>query len=238
MKARAALPLALAALVAVPALAAAQGKPGPAPRIVVSGEGEATLKPDLAMLSLGVMREAASAGEALSENNKAMAAVIAAMKAAGVAERDLQTAGLQISPRYEYTQREDGTQDAKLVAYQVTNTIAVRIREIVRAGEIIDQAVALGVNAGGGISFSNENPKPALTEARKKAVADAFDKARTLAEAAGTTLGRVTEISDTVMMSPPIPMMAKAMAADSAAAPVEPGENAYSVQVNVTFEMK
>lgn len=232
------LPFALAAVLAFPAFGVAQERPVP-PRIVVTGEGEATLKPDLALLTLGVMREAPTAGVALADNSTAMAAVIAALKAAGIAERDLQTTGIQIAPRYEYTTRPDGVQEGKLVAYQVSNTVSVRIRDIARTGEVIDKAVALGVNTGGGISFANENPKPALTEARKKAVADAFDKARTLAEAADVALGRVTEISDTVTASPPMPILAKAYASDAGGAPpVEAGENAYSVQVNVTFELK
>ncbi|TIU73795.1 MAG: DUF541 domain-containing protein, partial [Mesorhizobium sp.] len=92
----------------------------PPPRIIVSGEGEATVAPDMAILSLSVMREAKSAREALDANNDAMAAVIAAMKSAGIAERDLQTAGIQINPRYNYTNKADGSQEAELVAYQVT----------------------------------------------------------------------------------------------------------------------
>ena len=99
--------LALAASLALPAVAHAQTPPPP--RIVVTGEGEATAAPDLALLSLSVMREAKTAREALDANNDAMAAVIAAMKSAGIEERDLQTAGIQISPRYNYTNKPDGT---------------------------------------------------------------------------------------------------------------------------------
>jgi uncharacterized protein len=217
--------------------ALAQEPPPAPPRIVVSGEGESSLPPDLALLSLTVMREAATAREALSDDNKAMADVIAALKAAGVAPRDLQTSGIQINPRYDYTQRPDGTQEGKLVAYQVSNTLSVRIRDIAKTGEIIDQAVSLGVNNGGGISFANEDPARAKTEARKKAVADAMAKARTLAEAAGASLGRVTEITETNTGNMPMPIAAKAYAsADSV--PVEAGENAYHVQVTMTFELK
>jgi uncharacterized protein YggE len=230
------LPLAIGASLlaaALPAVAADQ----PPPRIVVSGEGESTLRPDLALLSLGVMREAASAREALDANNAAMAAVIAAMKAAGVEERDLQTSSLQIAPRYDYTNKPDGTQEAKLVAYQVSNTLSVRVRDIAKTGEILDKAVTLGVNQGGGISFTNAKPGAALTEARKRAVANAMDKARTLAEAAGVSLGRVLEISDQAVSAMPMPISAKAF--DRAeAVPVEAGENAYNVQVTVTFELK
>ena len=90
-------------------------------RIVVSGEGEANAVPDLAIMTLGVMREAPTAREALDANNKAMAEVIADIKMSGVAERDLRTATLQIYPRYDYPKKRDGRQKTKLTAYQVRN---------------------------------------------------------------------------------------------------------------------
>ncbi len=229
--------LALAAAIALPAAAHAAD---PAPRrIVVLGEGEAAVKPDMAILTLTVMREALTAREALDANNKAMAEVVAAMKASGMADRDLQTAGVQINPRYDYTNKPDGTQEAKLAAYQVSNTLTVRVRDLAKTGEILDKSVTLGVNQGGGLVFSNDDPSATLTEARKKAVADAMDKARTLSEAAGVKLGQVLEISDVSYAQPPMPIVAKAYggAADQAAVPVEAGENAYKVQINVTFEL-
>ncbi len=229
--------LALAAAIALPAAAHAAD---PAPRrIVVPGEGEAAVKPDMAILTLTVMREALTAREALDANNKAMAEVVAAMKASGIADRDLQTAGVQINPRYDYTNKPDGTQEAKLAAYQVSNTLTVRVRDLAKTGEVLDKSVTLGVNQGGGLVFSNDDPSATLTEARKKAVADAMDKARTLSEAAGVKLGQVLEISDVSYAQPPMPIVAKAYggAADQAAVPVEAGENAYKVQINVTFEL-
>ena len=232
--------LGLAALAALPAFAARADDTQQPPRIIVMGEGEAAAAPDLALMSLSVMREAKTAREALDANNDAMAAVIAAMKSSGIAERDLQTAGIQIQPRYNYTNRTDGGQDAELVAYQVTNTLSVRIRDLAKTGEILDKSVTLGVNQGGGVEFTNDDPAAVLTEARKKAVADAMAKARTLSEAAGVTLGRVLEISDTAYGPPPQPFLSKARTFDSAqaAVPVQAGENAYKVQVSVTFELK
>lgn len=233
------LPLALAAAIALPAIAqAADTKAGP--RIFVTGEGEATVAPDIAILTLSVMREAKTARAALDANNDAMAAVITAMKAAGIEDRDLQTAGIQISPRYNYNSKPDGSQNAELVAYQVTNTLSVRIRDIDKTGELLDKAVTLGVNEGGGIVFTNADPAAVVTEARKKAVADAMAKARTLAEAAGTSVGKVIEISEQSAPPRPIRMAAKSFDAmpEAASAPVQAGENAYRVQVNVTFELK
>ncbi|MFC5387557.1 SIMPL domain-containing protein [Aquamicrobium segne] len=233
------LPLTLAAAIALPAIAQAK-EPGQTPRIFVTGEGETSIAPDMAILSLSVTREAKTAREALDANNDAMAAVITAMKAASIEDRDLQTAGIQISPRYNYETRADGTQKAELVAYQVTNTLSVRIREIDKAGELLDKAVTLGVNEGGGIVFTNSDPQTALTEARKKAVANALSKARTLAEAAGASVGKVLEISEQSGTPQPIRMAARSFDAmpQAAAVPVQAGENSYRVQVNVTFELK
>lgn len=223
----------------MPGLVARAAEPAAPPHIVVTGEGESAVQPDLALLSLSVMREAKTAREALDADNAAMAAVIAAMKAAGIADRDLQTAGLQIQPRYNYINRADGSQEAVFVAYQVTNTLSVRIRDIAKAGEILDQAVSLGVNQGGAIVFANDDPEAATTQARKLAVANAVAKAKTLTEAAGLKLGRVMEISETAYPVQPLDMMVKARAyeAADAAVPVQAGENAYRVQVTVTFEL-
>lgn len=228
--------LGLAASLTLPA-AAASAQAQPQPRILVTGEGEAAVAPDLALVSLSVMRQADTARQALDANNEAMAAVIAAMKASGVEERDLQTAGLQINPRYSYTNKPDGSQEARLIGYEVINTISVRVRDISKTGEVLDKAVSLGVNQGGSITFSNDDPSAALDEARKRAVADAMAKAKTLAQAAGVELGRVLEISDQAAVAPPMPFLAKALPYDEGV-PVQAGENAYRVTVSVTFELR
>jgi uncharacterized protein YggE len=217
----------LAASIALPTAALA-AEPTP-PRVIVVGEGEMTVAPDMALLSLSVMREAATAREALDASNDAIAAVIAAMKAAGVAERDLQTSNLQINPRYDYVTKPDGTQEGRLAAYQVTNTLAVRL---------LDKAVTLGVNQGGSITFTNDDPAATITEARKKAVADAMAKAKTLAEAGGVALGRIIEMSEMSYTPMPVSIEAKTFDAAPRAVPIATGENAYRVQVNVTFELK
>lgn len=231
------LPLALAASLAA-AVPAAMAEPQ-TPKIVVTGEGESSVAPDLALVSLTVMREAKTAREALDQANAAMAAVIADMKASGIADRDLQTGGLQIIPRYNYTNKPDGSQEAELVAYQVSNTLSLRVRDLAKTGEVIDKAVSLGVNQGGNITFSNEDPSKTMTEARKLAVADAMQKARTLSEAAGVELGRVLDISDQTYNQPPMPLSAKAFdRAGAEAVPIEAGENAYRVQVTMSFELR
>jgi uncharacterized protein YggE len=235
MKKRISTTLALALALAAPGAALAAGR-GPAPHIAVTGEGEMAVKPDLAIVTLTVMREAPTASEALTDDNKAMADVIAALKAEGVRDRDLQTANLSISPRYANTAPQKPEEQAKIVAYQVANTLTVRVRAIGKVGTVIDKAVKLGVNEDGAIDFANDDPSAATTEARKRAVADAVKKAHTLAEAAHVKVGKVLQISEQSYAPRPVPMRAKTFAAADAV-PVAPGENNYRVTVSMTFEL-
>ena len=207
------------------------------PRIMVSGTGQAALAPDLAILSLSVMREAETAREALDANNAAMGDVLDAMKAEGIAERDLQTSGFSINPRYVYPKASDGgDQTPKIVAYQVVNNLTVRVRDIAKVGAVLDKSVTLGVNQGGSVSFGNDDTTAALSEAREKAMADAIAKAGTLAKAAGVKTGKVLEITENVNYARPEPLArAMTMKAEADAVPLAAGENSYSVTVNVTF---
>lgn len=232
------IPLALAAMLVSAAPVAAQDIAQP--KITVTGEGEATLTPDMAVVRLAVVREADTAREAMDANNEAMKAVVDALKAAGIEARDLQTSGLSIEPRYVYPNDQNGQDKPKIVGYQVTNGLTVRIRDLAKVGEILDRSVSLGINQGGYISFTNDDPSEAMKEARKRAVEDALARARTLTEAAGVSLGDVLEISErTTGAPPPMPLGAKVMRMEAADAsvPVEAGENSYRVQVSITLEI-
>ncbi len=210
-----------------------------APHISVTGEGNASARPDMAILTMTVLRQAASARAALDENNTATAAVIDALKKAGVEDRDLQTSGFSINPQYERRNNASPTEPPKIVAYQVSNTLTARIRELAKLGTVLDQSVSLGVNQGGSISFTTSDPSKALAEARTEAMQDAIAKAETLTKAAKVRLGKVLEITEQSFQPRPIPLAgARAMTAQMAeAVPVEAGENTYNVQVNVTFEI-
>lgn len=245
MKPTSSLPaVALVAAIAFPV-------PGPAsahedtvtPQISVSATGTADLAPDMAVIHLTVLREAERAREALDANTAAMNDVLEAMRAEGIEERDLQTANFNIQPRYVYPEPRDGVRpEPRIVGYQVSNSLTVRIRDLDRLGVILDTSVTLGVNQGGGISFTNDDPSAAIDEARAQAVRNAMTQAETLTEAAGVGLGRILSISEQSSPPGPIPMMERAemaMAADEAApVPVAAGENSYRVTVNVTFELE
>jgi len=210
----------------------------PAPRIFVTGEGSVELAPDMAVVNLSVMREAPTARAALTANTEAMRKVLDALAALGIEKRDLQTANFDIQPRYSYPQSAAGAPQApKLVGYTVRNALTVRVRDLARLGEVLDTSVTLGVNEGGRIQFTNNDPSAAITQARIEATKDALAKARTLADAAGVTLGKVLEISEQNYGPRPMPMakMEMAMAADAAApVPIAAGESSYSVTVNLS----
>jgi uncharacterized protein YggE len=211
------------------------------PQINVSGEGEVSLAPDMAILTLAVLREAETADAALSANNVALQDVLQALQEQGITERDIQTSQFQIIPRYSRSETKEGmTEDGKIIGYAVSNGLTVRVRDLAKLGALLDQSVKLGVNKGGEISFTNDDPEAALTQARKQAVARAVDKAKTLTQAAGVKLGHIIEINENSMRPMPQPMMRMAMAKDMAAeaVPVASGENTYTVTVNVSFALQ
>lgn len=216
----------------------------PSPRIIVTGEGRAELAPDMALVSLTVAREAATAREALDANSTAMAGVLKAMQNEGIAERDLQTSNFSIQPNYVYPQPDAKGEHKppRVVGYTVRNSLAVRVRKLETLGAIIDKSVSLGVNEGGDIQFTNADPSAALTAARRDAVRDAISKAQTLATAAGVKPGKLLEISEYAYTPAPAPMLqGRMMAMDAVEAksvPVAAGENSYTVNVNVTFAIE
>ena len=208
----------------------------------MSGEGTAELVPDMALLQLSVTRDADTARQALDANSAAMAQVIKALREQGIAERDIQTSNFGIQPRYVYPQpKAQGEREPpRIVGYTVRNGLDVRVRDLAKLGAIIDQSVTLGVNEGGNIMFTNDDPSAAIDKARASAVQDAAARAKTLASAAGVKLGRLLEISENSYNPGPAPMMRAEMMASKAAdaMPVAAGENSYQVTVSVSYAIE
>lgn len=208
--------------------------------IIVSGEANSAVAPDLAIVSLGVVQTDKTARAALDANNKSMADVLKALKEGGIADKDLQTSGFSIEPQYVYPDNQDGIQKPPvLTGYTVNNTLTVKMRDLTKLGGVLDTSVSLGINQGGEIRFTNADPEKTIETARKAAMKNAIAKAETLAEAAGVKLGRVIEITENTSRPEPVPAMRMAMAKEASdAVPVASGENSYSVTVNVTFAIK
>lgn len=206
--------------------------------ISVTGTGEVRARPDIAIVALGVMKRAATAREALTQNNQAMAEIIAHLRQSGIDEKDIQTSNFSVNPAYQYDNQ--GQQPPKIIGYDVSNQVTAIIRKLDALGTILDEAVSKGSNQIYGISFSIDDPSAREDEARKLAVEDAARKARLLAESAGITLGPILNISE-MLISPPIPLHAKAQRMEAAAdssVPVAQGEQVITVQVNVSWEIR
>ncbi|MCL4106155.1 UNVERIFIED_CONTAM: hypothetical protein GTU68_058461 [Idotea baltica] len=196
----------------------------------------------MALVALTVTREAKTARMALDANSKAMAEVLTAMQESGVAEKDLQTSNFSIQPKYHYPKRNSNSDNnaPTIVGYTVRNSLTVRVRELKNVGAILDQSVSLGVNEGGNITFTNNDPSAALAQARSLAVEDAIAKAETLAAAANVEVGNIQEMSEYGSPQRPAPMakMRMASAQYDEAVPVASGENSYRVSVSVSFDIK
>ncbi|HEX5465906.1 MAG TPA: SIMPL domain-containing protein [Candidatus Limnocylindrales bacterium] len=204
--------------------------------ITVRGVGKVTVTPDQAQVRLGVQAQASSAATAQSQANAVMARLVAAVKRLGVAEKDLATQWLSLQPQYAY--QPDGSQPARISGYQANRSLVVTVRDLTKAGAIIDAGVGAGANSIGGISFSLADPDVASGQARTAAMADARTRAQALASAAGVSLGVVTSINETSASEPqPIAYDSGALAAPVSKAPtqVQPGTTEVEVDLTVTY---
>lgn len=204
----------------------------------LTGSGEVSAAPDMAMVTSGVISQADSARAALTDNTKAMSALIEAIKSAGIEARDIQTNGFSVSPRYAQNRGDDNRwEDRKIIGYQVNNGVSVRVRDLSKLGALLDAMVTKGANNIGGISFLVSDADARRDDARKAAVADVKRKAELYAEAAGVRLGRIMSISENGMGRPPQPVFAMRAKAMDEAVPVEAGEETLSVDVTITWEL-
>jgi hypothetical protein len=227
------LVFALVLTAAAAAMAQAPDRPGiKPPSITVVGTGESSGKPDLAHIQVGVVTEAATAAEAVRKNNEAMSRLMAMIRKRGIEDRDFQTVQFSVSPRYRYdkTQQEPPT----IAGYQVTNEVHVKLRKLSALGEFMDETVSLGGNQIRGISFEVAEPAKLFDEARRKAMADAQHRALIYAEAAGLKLGKPITIEELADRPAPYPV-ARMDTVAAKAVPVAPGEQAFTIRVNVTF---
>jgi uncharacterized protein YggE len=238
--------LAAAALMAAPAARAQSQPDGGAPMVVhavadrpalnLSAYGETKVKPDMARINFGVVTEAPTAADAMSQNAQKMTQVMAAIGRAGIRERDVQTSGLNLQPIYDYVQNEP----PRLRGYQVTNRVTVEIHELDRAGATADAVVSAGVNQIDGISFGLRDPAEAENAARQAAVRNLRGKADLYAAALGVRLGGIRSLSEGGGYSspPPMPMYAaRNMSMDSAQTQIAPGELTVRIDITGVYDL-
>ncbi|HWI87512.1 MAG TPA: SIMPL domain-containing protein [Sphingomonas sp.] len=226
------LPLAL--LAAAPLHAEVTTTPIAGTELDISATGTSTRKPDVATISAGVVTQAPKAGEAMRANAAAMAATIAALRRAGVADRDIQTQSINLQPHYRYGNNVPPV----LTGYQANNRVSVRFRDLGGSGAVLDALVAAGANQIDGPTLSVDHPETALDEARAKALAIAKARAELYAKAAGLTVRRIVRISESEGgVQPPRPMMMAMRAKAEDATQIEAGEQELTVTLSVAFEL-
>lgn len=202
----------------------------------VSAQAEASRAPDVATVSAGVVTQAADGNTALRQNAEQMTRVVAAIKAAGVADKDIQTSGISLNPQYRYVENEA----PKITGYQASNNVNLKIRDIAKLGKVLDALAAVGANQINGPSFEIDQPEPVYDEARLAALKKAQARAETYAKALGLKVRRIVSISEGGNgFHSPMPMMAmRAQAMDAKeSTPVSPGETTLSVNLDVVFEL-
>ena len=200
--------------------------------VTVTGEATVLATPDQATISLGVTTNGANAAEAMAANSKALAAVLERLKAAGIEERDLQTANLTLMPNWI---GYDGSSVPSIADYTASNMLNVRVRALDKLGSILDASIADGANTLNGITFELAVAGPTLDEARKAAVIDAGARAAVLVAAAGTKLGKVISITENVGYNSPTPMFRSE--GDAGKEPVATGQIGMMSSVTVTYEL-
>ncbi|MEI9891972.1 MAG: SIMPL domain-containing protein [Caulobacteraceae bacterium] len=200
----------------------------------LSAAGQSHAAPDMASVTLGVQVQAPTAEQAMAINAQRMTAVIAALRRAGVAERDIRTSSLNLQAQYAFPQN----QARQLTGYEATNGVSVEARDLARLGALLDAAVAAGANQVNGISFGLKDPHAAEDAARLDAVKALQAKADLYAKATGYRVGRLVNLSEGGGYEPSPPRPLATMAARSfAATPVEAGTLDVRIEVSGTFEL-
>lgn len=206
-------------------------------RLDVNATGEVTRVPDVAIIAAGVVSRSPTASAALQETAARIDRVLAALKRAGVADRDVQTSNVNLNAEYRYPEN----QAPQLVGYTATNSVTIRFRDIRSTGKILDALVNQGANQISGPSLVVDKPEAALDDARAKAIAIGRERAELYARSLGMRVVRLVSVAESggsYPPPPPMPMYARAEAAQAADTRIVPGEQKLQVNLAMTFELQ
>lgn len=209
-------------------------------RITLTGIGKVTAKPDVGIISLGIISESATVAQAQKDNANKMNSIISALKKEfKIDEKDIQTSNYSINPKYDWSTRVQ-----RIVGYSINQTITIKIRDFDKIGEIIAKATELGSNSVNGPSFTIDDPEVFKAQAREKAITQAKEKADVLAKQVGIRLGRIVNFSEGGNDYYPMPLgdasfsLAKAETAPAVAPDIQAGSQEVSVSVSISYEIK
>ncbi len=201
--------------------------------ISVSGLGRVTTTPDVADVRVGVMITREKVRDAQAAAATAMQGVIAALKKAGIADKDIQTTSLSLQPVYDYSSNGN---PPRLTGYQIVNSVQATVRKLDTISDVVDGALTAGATTLDGITFRVDNPAAAEAQARDAAMKDARAKADALARAAGVSINGVSSISEQSGSVPvPVPYLQAGGAKDAASTPIQVGTNEVDVSVSVVY---
>ena len=207
-------------------------------RLDIVAEAEVSATPDIGQITAGVVTIAPTAGQAMKDNATKMNALFTAIKAQGVAEKDLQTSGFSINPQYVYAEN----QAPRIQGYEARNTVTIRLRDLDKIGPTVDLLVGQGANDVNGPNFVVDDNAALLNQARVEALAKAKAQAELYAKETGLKVKRIISISENASSPMPVrPMMMAKMAGAEmadAATPVAPGEVKLNLSVSIAYELK
>lgn len=221
----------------------------------LNAEGQSRRTPDLAQFSAGVVTSGRTAAEAMAANSRQMDAVIAALRGAGIAERDIQTSAISLQPRFSDPDREAqlrarmarqpyvppaDPEPPRIIGYEARNNVQVRVRRLGEMGRVIDALVASGANQVNGPNFTLDEPKAAQDEARVEAIATGRQRAELYARAAGMRVVRIVSISEGGGYYPVDQIVVTGSRVGAPApppTPVAPGEVSVGARVSMQFEL-
>ena len=200
----------------------------------ISASAQASATPDVALISAGGVTQHADSNTALRNNAEQMQRVMSALKAAAIAERDIQTSGISLSPQYLYAEN----QPPQIQGYQASNTLNIKVRNLARLGQVLDALAAQGANQINGPSFAIDQPEPLYQQARLDALRQARTQADTYASALGLKVRRVISLSEGNHNPAPMPVMAMRSAAKAEMdTPIAAGQSSVQVQLDVVYEL-
>lgn len=203
--------------------------------VTVSGTGTVDVEPDIATVRAGAITQGRTVREASDANTKIMTALFAALKELGIDGKDVQTSRLAVQPLMGRT--SDGRNEPpRMTGYQVSNRIAVTIRDLGKLSDVLDRLIAAGANDVWNVEFGISDPSPDLDKAREQAMAEAHHSAELYARVAGGQLGRILSVGEDGAAMPSL-MTAHAAAAPKAAIPIATGTEAVRVTVTVSYEL-
>lgn len=229
------LPVFLALTVVLLTAGIARADDAPPRTISVTGSGTVQAAPDMANITIGVSTIAPTARAALDVNNAQTTKMFAFLRSAGIADKDMQSTNLSVSPQYR-NYRPNENREREIIGYMVNNNVRVVVRALPSFGEVLDGVVTAGANNINGIGFDVSERRTLTRDAMANAVSDGIAQAKVIAAAAGVTLGPILSISQSGGFRPPQQFLARSMAAE--AVPIAAGELSIGASASMVFAIE